>query len=218
MLRVRIDPVALDDRIKIAGQARDERREVAVAYARRGIDDALRRNAEVLEEFPEYEVTVDGRRGAPLEDVNPDAGSIIVEFDLLTTALQWIASALLDRSPVKTGDYKRSHTLFVDGVAVSTLDVLAYTEIPFGEVYSFVNTISYARKLEIGKDRRGGPFLKQVPNRIYQRVARDARRRFSKLATIRFTYTDVSDHGTATRRRRSSRWGLLFPMIIVTPR
>jgi hypothetical protein len=44
-------------------------------------------------------VTVDGQRGCAVDSVNPDGGSIIVEFELVGDVLTWIAQTLLDRSP-----------------------------------------------------------------------------------------------------------------------
>ncbi len=128
-------------------------------------------------------ITVDGRTNAPLTDVKPDGGSIIVEWELIGDVLVWIGNTLRDRSPVLTGAYRDAHTLFADGTEVD-LDA----EVPSASEYTFLNPLPYARKIEIGKTRSGRDFVISVPNRIYERTADDAKKRFGNLANIRFSY------------------------------
>jgi hypothetical protein len=126
-------------------------------------------------------VTVDGRRGAPLESVEPDGGEIIVEFQLGGDIVAWIGETLLNRSPFHSGAYRRGHTVIVDG-----------REQPLGEPVAgareavFFNIVPYARRLELGKTESGRDFLVSVPNRIYERTARDARARFGSTADITY--------------------------------
>ena len=49
---------------------------------------------------------------------------------------------------------------------------------PLASEYVFLNTVPYARKIEIGKTESGRDFVIQVPNRIYERTANDAQARF----------------------------------------
>jgi hypothetical protein len=52
------------------------------------------------------------------------------------------------------------------------------------EEYTFINTVPYARKIERGSSR-------QAPDGVYQAVANLARRKFTKLAKITFSYRTV---------------------------
>ena len=47
--------------------------------------------------------------------------------------------------------------------------------IPPADEYVFINPVPYARRIEVGKTKSGRPFLIQVPNKIYERTAKDAR-------------------------------------------
>jgi hypothetical protein len=101
--------------------------------------------------------------------------------------LVWIAKRLRERSPVLSGDYRDAHILFADGKEVGTAaDVIAGMEVPAADVYAFANTVPYSRKIEIGKTKDGRDFVIQVPNRIYERTANDAKGRFSSIAVIEF--------------------------------
>lgn len=167
-------------------------RSAAIAqFAVARIDEAGKENARILGRIPSHKVFVDGREGAALESVNPDRGVIVAEFDIVTDVMIWIGTTLQDRSPVVKGDYKRAHTLFADGVEVPIGAV-----VPVADEYIFLNPVPYARKIEIGKTKSGRDFVIQVPNRIYEGTANDAKRRFSNIASIKFTY--MATFGTRT--------------------
>lgn len=159
---------------------------VVADFARERLEEAQEQNRTILGRIPPHESFVDGKSGAPLESVRPDGGVIVFEFELVADVLRWIGQALADRSPVMSGEYKRSHMLFADGKEIAIGD-----RMPPAEEYSFTNLIPYARKIEIGKTRAGRDFVLQVPNRIYERTARDARARFGNLAKIEFTFRGI---------------------------
>lgn len=97
--------------------------------------------------------------------------------------LTWIARTLRDRSPVRSGTYRDSHLLLADGVIVATAaDVIAGANIPDAREYSFVSPEPYSRKIEVGKTAAGRDFVIAVPNRIYERTARDANGKFPDAA------------------------------------
>ncbi|MEI9804104.1 MAG: hypothetical protein WDN48_06070 [Pseudolabrys sp.] len=64
-------------------------------------------------------------------------------------------------------------------------------EIPIAEQYIFINTVPYARRIEIGKTKSGRDFVVSVPNRIYERTAQDAKARFNNIAKIQFNYLEL---------------------------
>ncbi|MCS3690950.1 hypothetical protein [Bradyrhizobium elkanii] len=186
----------------LSPEARSKR---VAAFAQQEIDAADAQNRTAIGNAVPKTVTVDGRQGAPLESVNPDHGTIIAEWRLIGDVLLWIYSTLLARSPVVSGDYQRGHTLYADGAKVDPVQppMLA------GE-YVYSNIVPYSRKIEIGKTESGRDFVIQVPNRIYERTADDASKRFGNIAKIRFTYRDAASG--AARGNRGNR----VPAIVVT--
>jgi hypothetical protein len=144
-------------------------------------------------------ITVDGRVGGALESVRPAGGEIDVEWDVVSDVLIWIGQTLRDRSPVVSGEYRDSHTLFADGDEVSVGDV-----IPPASSYTFINTTPYARKIEIGKTESGRDFVIQVPNRIYERTGQDAQARFGNIAKIT-TGFEAAPSGSALALDQKSR-------------
>lgn len=221
-LRVRIDPVERATVASVTGETLQLRQQVAAAFARDGIEDAKRTNQRVLGRVPPYTVTVDGRQGAPLESVDPDRGTIEVEFELFADLLGWIGETLVERSPKRSGRYRRGWTLFADGVEVATGG-----SIPPAEKYVFVNLEPYSRKIEIGKTESGRAFVIQVPNRIAERTAKDARSRFGSQAKIVYGFESVQSGGAISRwagakrggrRNRGREWLTRQPAIIVYPK
>lgn len=191
--------VVLDERLSF--KTRQER---AAAFARQEIAEADEINKRALGSVPPKTITVDGRNGAPLNSVNPDRGIIIAEWTMAGQVVEWIAQTLRDRSPVISGRYKNHHILFADGSEVSSAD-----DPPAAHEYIFLNPVPYSRKIEIGKTKAGRDFVIQVPNRIYERTATDAQRRFGNIAKIRFTYQSaVGGKNSADR----------VPAIVVTTR
>lgn len=212
-LKVRIDPVErVTTATLMAELSQPEQRAAAANLARAGIEEAKQINRSVLGRVPPCVTIVDGRRGAPLDSVSPNGGQIVTEFELVGDVLKWIANELNERSPYFKGDYLRGHTVFADG---REIDVGAV--IPDAEEYVLINTVPYARKIEIGRTRAGRAFLLQVPNRIYERTAADASRRFGNIARVRFGYRGVVGRAISGRRPHN-RSETRFPAIVVRPR
>lgn len=187
-VKTRVDSIASDIRIFIDQNLSPSAQSKAFAnYAAGEIAKGDEKNRRVLGRVPPRVTTVDGQKGAPLDRVRPN-GSIITEWELIGDVLIWIGEKLRDRSPVVSGKYRDAHTLFADGREVDLGG-----EIPVAEEYVFLNPLPYARKIEIGKTKEGRDFVIQVPNRIYERTANDAKRRFGNLAKIRFSYRASED-------------------------
>lgn len=182
-------------RVKVEGVAKDlsvivgewlspaAQRETIANFAAEEIAKGDEINRMVLGRVPPRTITVDGVPGARLEAVKPQGGLIVVEWELVTGVLQWIADKLIERSPVVSGDYRKGHTLFADGI-----EVPLGAEIPQADVYTFINLVPYVRKIEVGKTKSWRDFVLQVPNRIYERTAKDAKARFGNQAKISFGY------------------------------
>lgn len=186
-VKTRIDSVSrdigliVDDMLSPAAQGRS-----VAAFAREAIAEADATNKRILGRVPPRTITVDGRQGAALESVKAVGGSIITEWELIGDVLVWIGNALRDRSPVLSGKYRDSHTLFANG---SEIEIGG--NVPQSDEYVFLNPLPYARKIEMGKTKSGRDFVVQVPNRIYERTAKDARSRFGNLANIKSVFRAV---------------------------
>lgn len=101
--------------------------------------------------------------------------------------LAWIARELRERSPVLSGAYRDAHALYGDGrELMNAADVTADSSVADASEYYFTNPLPYARRIEFGKTQAGRDFVVSVPNRIYDRVARDARVEFRGMAEIAF--------------------------------
>ena len=81
-LKVRIDPVErVTTATLMAELSQPEQRAAAANLARAEIEEAKQINRAVLGRVPPHVTTVDGRRGAPLDSVNPNGGQIVTEFE-----------------------------------------------------------------------------------------------------------------------------------------
>jgi hypothetical protein len=115
-------------------------------------------------------------------------GPIVYRYQYLGEIVQVALKALEDASPARSGRYKSSHTVFLNGIQMRSLPptLLASDEIIIS------NIVPYARRLEIGKTKAGRDFVIQVPNRIYERVAKSALiPKYRNVAKIAFNYVSL---------------------------
>lgn len=103
--------------------------------------------------------------------------------------LRWIARELVARSPILSGNYKAAHVLMSRGEILASAESVAGGGFEVVEdVYTFMNPLPYARRIEVGKTKEGRDFVLQVSPRIYERVAADAQAKFVDIAEITFGY------------------------------
>lgn len=217
-VRTRVEPLDRDVRLIIdealspAGQSRQ-----FAVLARQFLDEADNVNRQVLGRIPKYHTFVDGQEGAALESVKP-RGVIVREYDLIIDLLIFIAAELRAVSPVRSGKYQRSHTLFADGIEVAIGAV-----IPDANEYVFLSDLPYARKIE-GSAKRP-PISAMAPHGVYEITVVKANERFSNMARIRFTWRSPfhryggapSRHSKRARKWSGGReWDTRVPAIIVT--
>lgn len=177
MLQARIQPLERDVQALLSDLSDPQQRSLALAeFARSEIADAKTINRQILGREPPSKLFVDGIEGAALESVQP-GGIIVVDFELIEEVLRYVDQQLRAHSPVVTGRYQRSHTLFADGTQVSAEADL----IPQAEEYVFLSLVPYARKIERGSSAK-------APEGVYQVVAVLAQRKFGSLARITFSY------------------------------
>ncbi len=204
-MKVRVEPVDLWLNIVVDETLSPQARSKAVAdFARKELVEALDVNRQALGSFTPYEQFVDGRKGASLDSVRPDNGVIVFEFELVADVLKWIHAELVERSPRGpaggAGTYRDEHRLFADGKEIALGAELA----PAAE-WSFVNTVPYARKLEIGTTESGRAFVIQAEPRLYDHVSAEAARRFKGVVKISYTFRPLVG-GYRTKRRGAMRY------------
>lgn len=121
------------------------------------------------------------------------------------------ALAMLETSsPAGSGRYRNSHTVFVNGVPSPSVP----RDLKQGDAIFIANPLPYSRKLEIGKTKSGRDFLISVPNRIYERVAKNYLiPQYRKIAQITYGfvtppngYTLKADQAARTWLKNAGRW------------
>lgn len=175
-LRTKVEPIDRDIAVFLNEDLSPAAKSKTLAdFAGQAIAEAQQVNRSILGRIPRHRTFVDGREGVQLAAVKPD-GVIVAEFELIDDTLKWIADQLVLHSPVLSGRYRKSHTLFADGTEIEVGGI-----IPNAEEYAFINLVPYARKVERGQS-------KQAPDGVYQAVATLARQRFGNIAKIMFAY------------------------------
>lgn len=149
-------------------------------FAKEQIGEADDINRQVLGRVPPRKTFVDGREGADLNSVRPD-GMIVAEYELVSDALFFIAEELKKVSPVRSGRYQASHTLFADGTEVEVGN-----QIPQASEYVFLSAVIYARKIEGFAGRK--PLSPQAPKGVYEITALKAAGIYGNQAKIRFEW------------------------------
>ncbi|MCX5518452.1 hypothetical protein OSH10_08390 [Kaistia defluvii] len=214
----RIDSIERDIAVMLDETLSPEARSIELAaFARQQLAEAQRINQQALGVVPPHDTFVDGKAGAAIETVRPD-GVVVFEFEMLQDIFAQIGSMLRQASPVRTGRYARSFLFLADGAVVDP-----GAAVPPASEYVFVNSVPYARKIEQG-------LSPLAPDGVFHAVAAIASRRFSNLASIRFT-TVVLQAGmidewakTATalrlarrnkRRKSPAEWLRRQPAIVI---
>lgn len=194
--------------------------EVKVEVQKRIAETARAEHAKVMTATPipqSFTRYVDGVKGAPESAVRGD-GVIVYDYARMNLVVEWIVTALQQLSPVDSGDYVRSHTIFLNDNPVA--DVKAWKR---GDRLAISNTVPYARKIEAGqKGFRRHP-------RVYERAAQRAQRQFSGFARIRFGYmaldegdvgawaagTSLTGKGRGPRSKTLAEWLRRQPAIFI---
>lgn len=151
--------------------------------------------------FPQWDAYANRPGNKNLESVVLP-GPIVYTYRHTTEILQFIITELIKASPFKSGDYRKSHLVFVDGVQVQGIP----TELKPGQDVMVINPLAYSRKLEIGKTQSGRDFLISVPNRIYERVAKMAKAKYGNVARISMTYATVPGAYTLQKDNPARAW------------
>jgi hypothetical protein len=116
-------------------------------------------------------------------------GPIVYLYHYTTEVIEQALLLLQRLSPVRSGLYAKSHTIYGAG---GTPIGRAPKELTEDVIIS--NPVPYARKIEVGKTRSGRPFVIQVPPRIYERAAKALQSRYRNVAKIEYNYVYVAGH------------------------
>lgn len=216
----RLQPIERDlavlfpDDLDAAGRSK-----ILATYARQALAETEASNRQATGHDTTHETFVDGRKGAALETVRPD-GTIVFEFDLVLDIFAWIYEQLVIHAPVLTGRFAESFVFTADGVPA---DPLAAT-VPQASEYVFTNSQPYTRKIERGQSP-------QAPDGVFEGIAVLAARRFSNIASIKYSFRsltagavhDWSKRTSLGRRRNQSvqaraDWLTRQPAIVIAVR
>lgn len=187
----------------VARQATEE------ATKRLFVKTAKARHAEVMRTEPRpvrFTRNVDGREGASEESVRPD-GVITYIYPRLDAVVQYALEVLFDLSPVLSGEYRNSHTLFVEGAAARDLKGWSGGEIVIS------NTVPYARKIELGVMKMRVP----GSSRVYDMAEREVRARYGNIAAIFYTYRGIVGGGVSSGRA-GNKSDLRYPALVIRER
>jgi hypothetical protein len=181
MITVRAEPIDRDIELLVRPDLSPKARSSMLArFAGEQLKEAQAINQRASGSVPRHETFVDGRANAPLESVRPD-GKIVFEFALLLDLFAWIGAELVQHSPVgppPAPAYRENFVFFADGQQVPPGG-----KVPEAELYTFLNTVKYARKIEKGESA-------QAPDGVFHVVATLAQRRFGNIARVRFAYRE----------------------------
>jgi hypothetical protein len=176
---------------------------------------------------------IDGVRDAPLSAIHPDS-VIVLLWNYLPEVATRTYEALVQRSPRLTGRYIEGLLVFIDGQPSELSAITNDTR-----QVQIVASVPYARRLEVGKDLEGQPWVKQVAPHIVEETAIVAKRKFGDLASVTYSYVDLSNawvlsqQGMIPRHFESGRWrhghtprtrrGVVetqvrYPAILIVPR
>ncbi len=114
-------------------------------------------------------------------------GPIVFKYKYATDIVEDALLQLQKASPVRSGLYAKSHTIYVNGTEVGR----APKTLKRGEEVIITNPVPYARRLEVGKTESGRDFVIQVPPRIYERVSKILIRKYKNVADISFGYANI---------------------------
>ena len=188
----------------LAQQFRIARQRTAEATHRLVVRTAKAEHQRIMQTAPRpltFRRYVDGAIGAPEEAVRAN-GVILYEYPRLDIVAAFALETLRQRSPVASGLYRDSHTLFLNGAAVADLEAW----VPGADV-AISNPVPYARKIELGV------MTMRVPGHVYETTAQIVRARFGNVATVRFTYRTLA--GAAVGKSRTENAQLRFPALAI---
>ena len=150
---------------------------------------------------PRYERFVDGTEGASEDSVRP-LGTIVYIFEYLGDVVSYALGFLTTRSPVRTGRYRDSFFVAVNGRAIPAAAFDA-ASLDVGSEIIIYNTQPYNRKVDV--QIAGNKRLSfSVPAGIWDDCAQSVKSRFGNTVTAK-RLSNVDFPGKYTLRQRQMR-------------
>lgn len=201
-------PQAFERELKIAGAGLEP-----VALQRLLVQTAKKALAEAQasgEAPEEYVRIVNGRVGAPEESVELP-GPIIYQFQYLRQVAEYALAFAKERSPVLSGEFKRSWFAMVNGRHTTN-----FTNIPVDAELIITNDRPWARKVEVGAMKM------RVPPGVVEDTRQAVMRRFGNIVTAQKRFISLSGayvlRREGQRRDRTSGKQLMYPALVVNLR
>lgn len=167
----RISTFAKDLQLATAGIAPENIGKELAAFARSELANAIQEG----EGSERYERYVNGRLGAQEETVVPP-GPILYVFHWWREIVEFVLQTAVERSPEKSGDYKKSWFIMTPGGVVKSFD-----DIPINSTVVLTNNRPYARKIDVGHMRM------TVPPGIVEDVRKAVMARFGNFVIAKRT-------------------------------
>ncbi|MCP1741717.1 hypothetical protein [Bradyrhizobium japonicum] len=167
----RISTFAKDLQLATAGIAPENIGKELAAFARSELANAIQEG----EGSERYERYVNGRLGAQEETVVPP-GPILYVFHWWREIVEFALQTAVERSPEKSGDYKKSWFIMTPGGVVKSFD-----DIPINSTVVLTNNRPYARKIDVGHVRM------TVPPGIVEDVRKAVMARFGNFVIAKRT-------------------------------
>lgn len=167
----RISTFARDIQLATASISPENVAKELAALARSELSKAIQEG----EASDRYDRFVNGNLGASEDTVVPP-GPILYVFHYWTEIIEFALQSLVDRSPDKSGRYKRSWFVMTPGGKVASLD-----DIPIASTVIITNDQPYSRKIDVGHMRMS------VPPGVVDDVRKQVMARFGNIVTAKRT-------------------------------
>lgn len=182
-------------------------------------EQASRRGIEPL-----THIAVDGQSDDDLSGVK--ATSVVFEYwDYRAEIVKACFEECQARAPTgPTGHYRDGFVALLDGRGLDALEVPAQAALDAIQRVTVTNAVPYARRLEVGLDKAGAPFVKQVDPHIMESAMVAVRREFNVVAKISFGYVDLEsayirktnlDRSGRRRTRKHVGTSVKYPAIFI---
>lgn len=167
---------------------------------------------------PNFQRYVDGALGKPEEAVRPaPSGAIVYRFSVLRPVIMFALSFLVERSPNRSGKYRKGFYVAPDGkfIPAAQFNPAALTA-NVQEVF-IGNTEPYSRKVDV--QLVGGRSLHfSVPPGLFADCAAAIKSRFGTIVDVRRIYTLNVPGGYTLRRGKKAGGQVESPALVITPR
>lgn len=205
----------------------DEARKLLVATARAGHARIMAEQTGRAGFVPDFDAYANTPGNTNLDSVKLP-GPIVYRYRYVREVLTVALDELRKASPVVSGLYRDSHTLFINGIAVTG----SPPNLKAGDDIMIANPVAYARRLEVGLTESGRSFVIQVEPHIYERVAkRILIPRYRNVAKISFAYANIpgayvikgrlpshyiAKGGVRRKRRQPVGQAVMAPAIVIS--